>query len=32
MTSPEGDKHHGWWRIGTVDAPRELVDRYWARV
>ena len=24
MTSPEGDKHHGWWRIGTVDAPREL--------
>ena len=17
MTSPEGDKHHGWWRIGT---------------
>ena len=24
MTSPEGDKHYGWWRIGTVDAPREL--------
>jgi len=24
MTGPEGDKHHGWWRIGTVDAPREL--------
>jgi uncharacterized protein YndB with AHSA1/START domain len=24
MTSPEGDKHHGWWRIQTVDAPRGL--------
>ena len=24
MTSPEGDKHYGWWRIGTVDAPRGL--------
>ena len=21
MTSPDGDKHYGWWRIGTVDAP-----------
>lgn len=24
MTSPEGDRHYGWWRIGTVDAPRAL--------
>ena len=24
MTSPEGHKHYGWWRIGTIDAPRGL--------
>ena len=24
MTSPEGDKYHGWWRIIAVDAPRRL--------
>lgn len=24
MTGPEGDKHHGWWRILAVDAPRSL--------
>ena len=24
MTSPEGDKHHGWWRIASVDAPHGL--------
>jgi uncharacterized protein YndB with AHSA1/START domain len=24
MTSPEGDRHYGWWRIETVDPPREL--------
>jgi uncharacterized protein YndB with AHSA1/START domain len=24
MTSPEGDKHHGWWRIISVDAPSSL--------
>jgi len=24
MTGPTGDQHYGWWRIGTVDAPREL--------
>ncbi len=24
MTSPEGDKFHGWWRVGAVDAPRIL--------
>lgn len=24
MTGPEGSRHYGWWRIGTVDAPREL--------
>ncbi len=22
MTGPEGEKHHGWWRVVTVDAPR----------
>ena len=24
MTGPEGDKHHGWWRITAVDAPKSL--------
>ncbi len=24
MTGPEGDRHHGWWRIATADPPREL--------
>jgi uncharacterized protein YndB with AHSA1/START domain len=24
MTSPEGDKHRGWWRVLAVDAPRGL--------
>ncbi len=24
MTSPEGDKHHGWWRIVSVKAPTKL--------
>ena len=24
MTGPEGDKHRGWWRILTVDAPHSL--------
>ncbi len=24
MTSPEGDKHHGWWRIVSVEAPTRL--------
>jgi uncharacterized protein YndB with AHSA1/START domain len=24
MTGPEGDRHHGWWRITDVDAPRLL--------
>jgi uncharacterized protein YndB with AHSA1/START domain len=24
MTSPEGERHHGWWRITSVDAPRSL--------
>lgn len=24
MTSPEGDRHGGWWRIHTVDAPHGL--------
>jgi hypothetical protein len=24
MTGPDGDKHHGWWRVHTVDAPRSL--------
>ena len=25
MTSPEGDKHHGWWRVVSVAAPTALV-------
>ncbi|MFJ7769264.1 SRPBCC domain-containing protein [Streptomyces sp. NPDC097107] len=24
MTGPEGDKHRGWWRIASVDAPATL--------
>jgi uncharacterized protein YndB with AHSA1/START domain len=24
MTSPEGDRHHGCWRIQEVDPPRRL--------
>ena len=24
MTGPEGDQHHGWWRIRAVDPPRSL--------
>lgn len=24
MTGPEGDKHHGWWRVLTVEAPWRL--------
>ncbi|MFJ5262361.1 SRPBCC domain-containing protein [Streptomyces sp. NPDC088387] len=24
MTGPEGDKHRGWWRITSVDAPTSL--------
>ena len=24
MTGPEGDKHHGWWRVLNVDAPHSL--------
>ncbi len=24
MTGPEGDVHHGWWRILEVDAPRRI--------
>jgi len=24
MTGPEGDTHHGWWRITSVDPPRSL--------
>jgi len=25
MTSPEGEKHHGWWRVLESQAPRALV-------
>jgi uncharacterized protein YndB with AHSA1/START domain len=30
MTSPEGEKHHGWWKVVAVDEPRrlELVDGF----
>jgi uncharacterized protein YndB with AHSA1/START domain len=24
MTGPEGDTHHGWWRVSVVEAPRYL--------
>lgn len=24
MTGPEGDRHHGWWRVLSVDGPRRL--------
>lgn len=24
MTGPEGDRHHGWWRIEAVEPPRSL--------
>jgi len=24
MTGPEGDEHHGWWRVVAVDAPHRL--------
>lgn len=24
MTGPEGDKHHGWWRVTRVEEPRLL--------
>jgi uncharacterized protein YndB with AHSA1/START domain len=24
MTGPEGDRHHGWWRILAVDPPHRL--------
>jgi uncharacterized protein YndB with AHSA1/START domain len=25
MTSPEGNRHHGWWRVLSRDAPSRLV-------
>ena len=24
MTSPEGEKYHGWWEVQAVDPPRRL--------
>ncbi len=24
MTGPEGDRHHGWWRITAVEGPTSL--------
>ncbi len=24
MTGPEGDRHHGWWRITSAEPPRRL--------
>jgi len=24
MVGPEGDKHHGWWKVVAVDAPNRL--------
>jgi uncharacterized protein YndB with AHSA1/START domain len=30
MTSPEGEKHYGWWKITSVDEPRtfEFTDGF----
>ena len=30
MTGPEGETHHGWWRVSAVEAPRylEFVDGF----
>jgi uncharacterized protein YndB with AHSA1/START domain len=30
MTSPEGERHHGWWTVVAVDEPNrlELVDGF----
>jgi uncharacterized protein YndB with AHSA1/START domain len=25
MTSPEGEKYHGWWRVREVEPPRHLL-------
>ncbi len=25
MTSPEGEKHRGWWKVESVDVPTSLV-------
>lgn len=25
MTSPEGDRYHGWWRVIAVEPPQRLV-------
>ena len=24
MTGPEGDQHHGWWKVIAVDEPHRL--------
>ena len=24
MTGPEGEQHHGWWKVVAVDEPRRL--------
>jgi uncharacterized protein YndB with AHSA1/START domain len=24
MTGPGGDRHHGWWRVTAVEAPRRI--------
>lgn len=30
MTGPEGDTHHGWWRVSAVEAPcyLEFIDGF----
>jgi len=30
MTGPEGDRHHGWWRVVSVDPPKalEIIDGF----
>jgi uncharacterized protein YndB with AHSA1/START domain len=27
MTGPEGEKHHGWWRVTSVNPPKSLEFR-----
>ena len=32
MTSPEGEKYYGWWKVTAVDEPRTLRLRGWLRL
>lgn len=28
MTGPDGEQHHGWWRVTSVDPPKSLEFTY----